>query len=284
MEETKNNFDIVLLPEMKNINNTQISSENEEKQRIFTITKMTKEKMFNSKFLQSFLKKNINYPEVNEENKKVDLPDFNFEGLISALINIKSSNSVSEFHSNFMDFKTVLNFHRPLRKTKIDSILKKCKSKFFRAVQDSIKKITNDLTQVNRLPQSFITNINIDYNKNYMNKTIFQIYQSLNLVNQEKEFFIGISDENIPKLKSLLNYTYSQLFNIYTESQRFKEDCEVIREKEGEKFEILYKYVSKIYINYYSLSKGNRPKKIYQNRNKNQKNICKKNLFFTNRK
>ena len=284
MEETKNNFDIVLLPEMKNINNTQISSENEEKQKIFTITKMTKEKMFNSKFLQSFLKKNINYPEVKEKNKKIDLPDFNFEGLISALINIKSSNSVSEFHSNFMDFKTVLNFHRPLRKTKIDSILKKCKSKFFRAVQDSIKKITNDLTQVNRLPQSFITNINIDYNKNYMNKTIFQIYQSLNLVNQEKEFFIGISDENIPKLKSLLNYTYSQLFNIYTESQRFKEDCEVIREKEGEKFEILYKYVSKIYINYYSLSKGNRPKKIYQNRNKNQKNICKKNLFFTNRK
>ena len=284
MEETKNNFDIVLLPEMKNINNTQISSENEEKQKIFTITKMTKEKMFNSKFLQSFLKKNMGYPEVNEENKKIDLPDFNFEGLISALINIKSSNSVNEFHSNFMDFKTVLNFHRPLRKTKIDSILKKCKSKFFRAVQDSIKKITNDLTQVNRLPQSFITNINIDYNKNYMNKTIFQIYQSLNLVNQEKEFFIGISDENIPKLKSLLNYTYSQLFNIYTESQRFKEDCEVIREKEGEKFEILYKYVSKIYINYYSLSKGNRPKKIYQNRNKNQKNICKKNLFFTNRK
>ena len=284
MEETKNNFDIVLLPEMKNINNTQISSENEEKQKIFTITKMTKEKMFNSKFLQSFLKKNINYPEVKEKNKKIDLPDFNFEGLISALINIKSSNSVSEFHSNFMDFKTVLNFHRPLRKTKIDSILKKCKSKFFRAVQDSIKKITNDLTQVNRLPQSFITNINIDYNKNYMNKTIFQIYQSLNLVNQEKEFFIGISDENIPKLKSLLNYTYSQLFNIYTESQRFKEDCEVIKKKEGEKFEILYKYVSKIYINYYSLSKGNRPKKIYQNRNKNQKNICKKNLFFTNRK
>jgi hypothetical protein len=112
-----------------------------------------------------------------------------------------------------------------------------------------------------------------------MNKTIFEIYKSLNLVNQEKEFFIGISQDNIPKLKSLLNYTYSQLFNVYTESQRFKEDCEVIREKEGEKFEILYKYVSKIYIRYYSLSKGNRPKKIYQ---KNQKS--NKNLFLTNKK
>ena len=284
MEETNNHLEAVFSSNMKNINNNQISSENEEKQRIFTITKMTKEKMFNSKFLQSFLKKNINYPEVNEENKKIDLPDFNFEGLISALINIKSSNSVSEFHSNFMDFKTVLNFHRPLRKTKIDSILKKCKSKFFRAVQDSIKKVTNDLTQINKLPQSFITNININYNKNFMDKTIFEIYKSLNLVHNEREFFVGTTIENIPKLKSLLNYTYSQLFNIYTESQRFKEDCEVIREKEGEKFEILYKYVSKIYINYYSLSKGNRPKKIYQNRNKNQKNICKKNLFFTNRK
>ena len=278
MEGTKNKLETAFF-ETQNLNNSNISFlEKEGKKLIFRITKMTKEKMFNSQFLQSFLSKKVNFEE-KDENNKIDLPDFNFEGLISVLLNIKNNNSISEFHSNFMDFKTVLNFHRPLRKTKIDSILKKCKSKFFRAVQDSIKKITNDLTQINKLPQSFITNINIDYNKNYMNKTIFEIYKSLNLVNQEKEFFIGISPENIPKLKSLLNYTYSQLFNIYTESQRFKEDCEVIREKEGEKFEILYKYVSKIYIRYYSLSKGNRPKKIYQ---KNQKS--NKNLFLTNKK
>ena len=278
MEGTKNNLEIKFHFESQNLKNSNLLLEREEKKTIFKITKMTKEKMFNSQFLQSFLSKKVNFEE-KDENNKIDLPDFNFEGLISVLINIKNNNSVSEFHSNFMDFKTVLNFHRPLRKTKIDSILKKCKSKFFRAVQDSIKKITNDLTQINKLPQSFITNINIDYNKNYMNKTIFEIYKSLNLVNQEKEFFIGISQDNIPKLKSLLNYTYSQLFNVYTESQRFKEDCEVIREKEGEKFEILYKYVSKIYIRYYSLSKGNRPKKIYQ---KNQKS--NKNLFLTNKK
>ena len=279
MEGTKNNLEIKFHFESQNLKNSNLLLEREEKKTIFKITKMTKEKMFDSQFLQSFLSKNINLKEEKEENKKIDLPNFNFEGLISVLLNLKNNNSISEFHSNFMDFKTVLNFHRPLRKTKIDSILKKCKSKFFRAVQDSIKKITNDLTQINRLPQSFITNINIDYNKNYMNKTIFEIYKSLNLVNQEKEFFIGISQDNIPKLKSLLNYTYSQLFNVYTESQRFKEDCEVIREKEGEKFEILYKYVSKIYIRYYSLSKGNRPKKIYQ---KNQKS--NKNLFLTNKK
>jgi hypothetical protein len=280
MEEIKN----IQYYHIKNNYNSS-NSENKRKDYIFKITKITKENTFNSQFLQSFLiPKKLNFFEERKENQNIDLPDFNFEGLLSALIQIKSNNTVSEFHSNFLDLKSILNFHRPLRKTKIDSILKKCKSKFFRAVQDSIKKVTNDLTQINRLPQSFITNINIDYNKNYMNKTIFEIYKSLNLVNQEKEFFIGISQDNIPKLKSLLNYTYSQLFNVYTESQRFKEDCEVIREKEGEKFEILYKYVSKIYINYYSLSKGNRPKKIYQNINKNGKNNYKKNLFFTNRK
>ena len=259
MEGTKNKLETAFF-ETQNLNNSNISFlEKEGKKLIFRITKMTKEKMFNSQFLQSFLSKKVNFEE-KDENNKIDLPDFNFEGLISVLINIKNNNSVSEFHSNFMDFKTVLNFHRPLRKTKIDSILKKCKSKFFRAVQDSIKKLTNDLSQINRLPQYFITNININYNKGFMNKTIFEIYHSLNLVNQEKDFFVGITRDNSNKLKSILNSTYSDLFDVYIQSNRFKEDCDIIREKEGEKFEILYRYVSKIFIKYYSLSKGNKPK------------------------
>jgi hypothetical protein len=280
---------------MEELNNTQYyniknnknsyKSENKRKEYIFKITKITKENTFNSKFLQSFLiPKEINVNKERKENPNIDLPDFNFEGLLSALIQIKNNNTVSAFHSNFMDFKTILNFHRPLRKTKIDSILKKCKSKFFRAVQDSIKKVTNDLTQINRLPQSFITNININYNKNFMDKTIFEIYKSLNLVNNEREFFVGTTTENIPKLRTLLNSTYSELFNIYTESKRFKEDCEIIREKEGEKFEILYKYVSKIFISYYSLSKGNKPKQLLKRKKILNKNNSNQNMFCTEKK
>ena len=284
MEGTKNNLEIKFHFESQNLKNSNLLLEREEKKTIFKITKMTKEKMFDSQFLQSFLSKNINLKEEKEENKKIDLPNFNFEGLISVLLNLKNNNSISEFHSNFMDFKTVLNFHRPLRKTKIDSILKKCKSKFFRAVQDSIKKVTNDLTQINRLPQSFITNININYNKNFMDKTIFEIYKSLNLVNNEREFFVGTTTENIPKLRTLLNSTYSELFNIYTESKRFKEDCEIIREKEGEKFEILYKYVSKIFISYYSLSKGNKPKQLLKRKKILNKNNSNQNMFCTEKK
>ena len=275
MEEIKN----IQYYHIKNNYNSS-KSENKRKDYIFKITKITKENTFNSQFLQSFLiPKKLNFLEERKENQNIDLPDFNFEGLLSALIQIKNNNTVSEFHSNFLDFKSILNFHRPLRKTKIDSILKKCKSKFFRAVQDSIKKVTNDLTQINRLPQSFITNININYNKNFMDKTIFEIYKSLNLVNNEREFFVGTTTENIPKLRTLLNSTYSDLFNIYTESKRFKEDCEMIREKEGEKFEILYKYVSKIFINYYSLSKGNKPKQLLKKSKILNKNNGNKNTF-----
>ena len=231
----------------ENNENTELS-----KRQIFLITKINKEQCLNSKFLQSFVSPTNN----------LEITEFNFDGLITALLSIKKSNTVSTFHSNFLEFKKTLNFRKSLRKTKIDSILKKCKSKFFRAVQESIKKITNESTQIGRLPQFFITNINIDYNKKYMNKTIIQIYQDFHIIQDEKDLFVGLSQEKLLQLCKLFRMTYSELFNYYIASQRFKEDCELIRQKEGEKFEILYKYVSKNFIKYYSLSKGNKPKRI----------------------
>ena len=221
---------------------------------IFSISKITREQCLNSTFLKSF---------INTKGES-DIPSFNFDGLITALIKIKQPTSVSAFHSNFLEFKKVLNFKKSsFRKTKIDSILKKCKSKFFRTVQEAIKKLTNNSIKINRLPQTFITNINIDYNKEYMNKSLFRIYYDLNIVKTENDFYMeapALWEQTT--LKNLINMTYSEAFTYYVTSQRFKEDCEGIREKEGEKFEILFKYVSKIFIHYYSLSKGNKPKKI----------------------
>ena len=229
---------------------SQCQAQKKKSKQIFLISKITKEHCLNSEFLRSFI-----------SNENCSENQFNFDGLINALVHIKPSNTVSAFHLNFLEFKKVLNFKRAQRKTKIDSILKKCKSKFFRAVQESIKKLTNDSNIINRLPQSFITNINIDYNKDFMNKTILQIYTELKIVQSENDFYHGINTESILKLNQFLRMTYTELFECYINSQRFKKDCEGIREKEGEKFEILYKYVSKIFIHYYSLSKGNKPKK-----------------------
>ena len=220
--------------------------------KIFSISKITREQCLNSTFLKSFINKS-----------ESDIPSFNFDGLINALIKIKQPTSVSAFHSNFLEFKKVLNFKKSsFRKTKIDSILKKCKSKFFRTVQEAIKKLTNNSIKINRLPQTFITNINIDYNKEYMNKSLFRIYYDLNIVKTESDFYMEAPTLwEQTTLKNLINMTYSEAFTYYVTSIRFKEDCESIREKEGEKFEILFKDVSKIFIHYYSLSKGNKPKK-----------------------
>ena len=217
------------------------------KENIFSISKITKEHCLNSEFLRSFI-------EVKDKST------FNFDGLINALVSIKRSNTVSAFHYNFLEFKKVLNFKRSQRKTKIDSILKKCKSKFCKVLQEALKKLTNESSLINRLPQSFITNININYNKRYMNKTIKDLYQELGLVRIENDFYCGVDQEKAKQISQFINMTYSQLFLNYITSERFIKDCESIREKEGEKFEILFKYVSKIYIHYYSLSKGNKPK------------------------
>ena len=46
------------------------------------------------------------------------------------------------------------------RKTHIDSILKKCKARFFKAISDCIKQCVK--IQIKKFPQSFITNISIE--------------------------------------------------------------------------------------------------------------------------
>ena len=89
-----------------------------------------------------------------------------------------------------------------------------------------------------------------------MNKTIGQIYIDLHVIQNLNDFYYGLTQEKAFTLQKMINMTYSELFNSYITSQRFKEDCESIRMKEGEKFEILYKYVSKIYINTPHSAKG----------------------------
>ena len=66
------------------------------------------------------------------------------------------------------------------RRFHIDSILKKCKGRFFKAINDCLRlcvKIT-----IKRLPQSYITNISIDYNKQFLDFTLIDLYNYFNLL------------------------------------------------------------------------------------------------------
>ena len=107
------------------------------------------------------------------------------------------------------------------RKSQIDSLLKKAKSKFFKAINDVMNICIN--VTVNRLPQSFITNITIEYNQIYLNRNVIELYKEFKLLPD----FDSLIEQNLIKFdkKEIFHEFYCisllQLYNMYIESKRF---------------------------------------------------------------
>ena len=154
-------------------------------------------------------------------------------------------------------FQTIFTFIRKKlqikasRKNHIDSLLKKSKGKFFRAIYEGIKLYLN--LRVYRLPQEFITNITIEYNKKYLNKKIIDIYNEFNLLPTIKE----IMEKKLYKngkfeiFKEIVSYDYITLYDIYTKSNRFKRDIDSVKVDEGKRIAVLYEFVAKNFCVYY---------------------------------
>ncbi len=166
-------------------------------------------------------------------------------------------------------FQSIFTFIRkklqikPSRKNHIDSLLKKSKGKFFRAIFEGIKLCLN--LRIYRLPQEFITNITIDYNKKYLNKKIIDIYQEFNLLPTLKE----ILDKKLYKngkleiFKEMVSYDYITLYDIYTKSNRFKRDVDSVKVDEGKRIAVLYEFVAKNFCVYY-LNRKEQKKKSHK--------------------
>jgi len=115
---------------------------------------------------------------------------------------------------------------------------------------------------VKRLPQPFITNITIEYNRYYLEKTILQIYNEFNLIpNLQKigDEMIKIKEKEL--FKDFSEYKLDDLYNAYIESQCYKKDIKEITTKNGKNIGILYEFVSKNLIFYYRNNKSKTPKK-----------------------
>ena len=152
------------------------------------------------------------------------------------------------------------------RKTQLDSLLKKSKGKFFKTIHDVMNKCLTKL--IKRLPQIFITNITIDNNLHYINKTVLQIYKEFNVFPQGTYVF---DDNSIKKDKKILfeffsSITLKYLYDQYIESKRYKRDLKQILFTNGNRFKILYEFVSKNYYTYYMLA--NKEMSNLSNRNK----------------
>ena len=204
------------------------------------------------------------------------------------------SNSITEkkgkkrkiIHKNFLLLKKSLHLDNFMRKTQIDSLLKKCKSKLFKNIHESINLCLKK--KLPRLPQSFITNIKIDFNKFYLCQSIISIYIKNQIFESfdeliQKDYIIKEKEES---LKIFFNITLQEVFEYYLNSKKYLDDYLRILEREGENFAILFDFISHIFLNYYLKGKGNKPK-IKQNKIKGFKSLSliKKNkLPFSNRK
>ena len=173
--------------------------------------------------------------------------------------------SISNFNSIVITIRKKLHV-KHTRKSEVDSLLKKAKCKFFQTVH-KIMKYCLSIT-VNRLPQVFITNITHEYNRYYLEKTIIQIYNDFDLIQNlqiidDKEIKI----KNKELFKIFANYKYCELYNEYIQSQCYIKDVNKVINKNGKNIGILYEFVSKNFILYYLNGKNNNIKKIYQNGN-----------------
>ena len=245
---------------------TTLKNENEKKNNEKKILESSALSTHSSSLSNNIFLKKTNLNQVNELRKNLNTNTVFFNLLKDQNPYIKTSNSKSfshSFHINFNNLRIKLGIEDS-RKTHIDSLLKKAKSKCLKAIHEVLKLSLNLL--IGRLPQNFITNIKIDFNKKYLIKTIGDIYYEYKLLPSYDEI---ISRNLIRKGKfdlfnEIFNSTLENVYMIYIDSDLYKKDFEKIFIKDGQKIASLYNYVAKNMCEYFLLSKGNK-KKVFKN-------------------
>ena len=95
------------------------------------------------------------------------------------------------------------------RKNRLDIIIKKVKIKIFKAIHDILKYCLNIHHHINRLTQKFIINIRIEFNKQYLEKTIEEIYLEFSILPSLEEM----------KEKDYINKDKTEIFTIFIKSK-----------------------------------------------------------------
>ena len=185
-------------------------------------------------------------------------------------------NKIISLYSTFKYLKEKYGIENS-RKNRMDCLIKKIKTKYINAIHEAIKYCVN--LSINKLPQYFITNIKIEYNKMYLNKTVEQIYTEFNILPSLKEL---INKNLIKKNKkelliNLMSSSLKDIYQYYITSDLYKYHRLYIIKKEGENIGKLYDYVAMNICKYFLYNKGN--KKII-NYKKNKSNVSKlKNMY-----
>lgn len=192
---------------------------------------------------------------------------------------------INSFYSAIKHIRKKYNIEKS-RKNNIDSLIKKVKSKFLNGLYEGLKYCLN--SYINRLPQEFIINTQIDYNKKYLNKTIEEIYTEFKLL---PTLDVIIANNMVKKDKKDLLYLLmktklKEIYKLYINSDLYLYEKKSIEKKGGEGAVQLYDYVATHICDYFLLNKGNSRKNDFKVHKKSPKNISnnssKKNNVINN--
>ena len=185
----------------------------------------------------------------------------------------KENNEIISLYSTFKFLKEKYGIKNK-RKNRMDCIIKKAKTRFLNAIHETVKFCVN--LKVNKLPQFFITNIKIEYNKMYLNKTLEQIYTEFNIIPSLKELI----DKNVIKkgkkelFIKLMNSSLKDIYQCYLSSDLYNYYRMYIMKKEGEGSAKIYDYIAHNICKYFIYNKGNKKENYIDiNVNLNNRNI-----------
>lgn len=180
----------------------------------------------------------------------------------------RNQNKILTIYSTFKCLRTEFKLENS-RKNQIGCLVKKVKTKFIKALHEAMKYCIN--LYIHRLPQEFVTNIKIDYNKFYLNKTVEEIYTEFKIIPPLEQL---VNKHLYRKNKKdlliiLMNCKLYEIFQYYLVSDFFKYHYKNIKKKEGENIAKLFDFTAHNLCQYFLLNKGNKKKQKKNNVNLN---------------
>ena len=241
--------------------NDDMKKESEEKHQIITVN------TYNNSNLSS-----SNNSMCDESTSEIGLCESPFIYQKEKYLVDKEKKEIISLYSTFKYLKEKYGIENS-RKNRMDCLIKKIKTKYINAIHEAIKYCVN--LNINKLPQYFITNIKIEYNKMYLNKTVEEIYTEFNILPSLNELINKnlIKQNKKELLIELMNSSLKDIYQYYLTSDLYKYHRLYIIKKEGENIGKLYDYVAMNICKYFLYNKGN--KKIINNNtnvNKNKNN------------
>ena len=172
-----------------------------------------------------------------------------------------ANNDNNNNNNNVLILPETKNF-RENRKFKADSIHKKIKVNVLKYLKATITEFIPN-KRLNNLSQEIITNVNISFNKDLLEKQLFKIYEDDYLATDGIECLDNIKnamDEN-REFFDMMNLNLKDfIIHKYWKSNFHKKKLSKIFQQESYEYYVNYEFLDKEFINYFLNNKGNKRK------------------------